>query len=74
METASSARSGAVLGAGPVSASAPVSSSSTTYPIPGTLEARKRTGIAAVSFLLIMAVLSYIAKQQIWANVKKKQA
>ena len=38
------------------------------------MEARKRTGIAAVSFLLIMAVLSYIAKQQIWANVKKKQA
>ena len=38
------------------------------------MEARKRTGIAAVSFLLIMAVLSYIAKQQIWANLKKKQA
>ena len=38
------------------------------------MEARKRTGIAAVSFLLIMAVLSYIAKQQIWANIKKKQA
>ena len=38
------------------------------------MEARKRTGIAAVSFLLIMAVLSYIAKQQIWANVKKKQS
>ena len=38
------------------------------------MEARKRTGIAAVSFLLIMAVLSYIAKQQIWANVKKKKS
>ena len=38
------------------------------------MEARKRTGIAAISFLLIMAVLSYIAKLQIWANVKKKQA
>ena len=38
------------------------------------MEARKRTGIAAISFLLIMAVLSYIAKLQIWSNVKKKQA
>lgn len=38
------------------------------------MEVRKRTGIAAVSFLLIMSVLSYLAKQQIWANVKKKQA
>jgi ubiquinol-cytochrome c reductase cytochrome c1 subunit len=38
------------------------------------MEVRKRTGIAAISFLLIMSVLSYLAKQQIWANVKKKQA
>jgi len=38
------------------------------------MEVRKRTGIAAVTFLLIMSVLSYLAKQQIWANVKKKQA
>ncbi len=38
------------------------------------MEARKRTGIAAISFLLIMAVLSYIAKLQIWSNVKKKEA
>ena len=37
------------------------------------LEVRKRTGIAAITFLLIMAVLSYLAKQQIWANVKKKK-
>ena len=37
------------------------------------MEVRKRTGIATITFLLIMAVLSYIAKQQIWANVKKKQ-
>ena len=38
------------------------------------MEVRKRTGIAAISFLIIMSVLSYLAKQQIWANVKKKQA
>ena len=38
------------------------------------MEVRKRTGIAAVTFLLIMSILSYLAKQQIWANVKKKQA
>ena len=38
------------------------------------MEVRKRTGIAAVTFLLIMIILSYLAKQQIWANVKKKQA
>ena len=37
------------------------------------MEERKRTGIAAIAFLLIMAVLSYMAKQQIWANLKKKQ-
>ncbi len=38
------------------------------------MEVRKKTGIAAVTFLLIMSILSYLAKQQIWANVKKKQA
>jgi ubiquinol-cytochrome c reductase cytochrome c1 subunit len=38
------------------------------------MEERKRTGIAAIAFLLIMAVLSFMAKQQIWANLKKKQA
>ena len=38
------------------------------------MEVRKRTGIAAISFLLIMAVMSYFAKLQIWANIKKKQA
>ncbi len=37
------------------------------------MEERKRTGIAAIAFLLVMAVLSYMAKQQIWANLKKKQ-
>ena len=35
------------------------------------MEVRKRTGIATVSFLLIMVVLSYLAKQQIWASIKK---
>ena len=38
------------------------------------MEVRKRTGIAAVTFLLIMSILSYLAKQQIWGNVKRKQA
>ena len=35
------------------------------------MEVRKRTGIATVSFLLIMVILSYFAKVQIWSNIKK---
>ena len=32
------------------------------------MEVRKRTGIATVSFLLIMVILSYFAKVQIWSK------
>ena len=35
------------------------------------MEVRKKTGIATVSFLLIMVILSYFAKVQIWSNIKK---
>ena len=37
------------------------------------MDTRKRIGISTVSFLLIMVVLSYLAKVQIWAPLKKNK-
>jgi ubiquinol-cytochrome c reductase cytochrome c1 subunit len=36
------------------------------------LEDRKETGLRVVLFLLIMTAFLYLAKQQIWAHIKKK--
>lgn len=37
-------------------------------------EARKRTGVAVMIFLLILTVLSYLAYRQVWADMKGKGA
>ncbi len=36
------------------------------------MESRKRIGLATISFLLVMVILSYFAKLRIWSNLKRK--
>ena len=38
------------------------------------MEVRKRTGIATVTFLFILVVLSYFAKIHVWSNLKKNKS
>ena len=38
------------------------------------LEERKRIGVAAMFFLIVMTILSYFAMRFIWADVKKAKA
>ncbi len=44
-----------------------------TWTAEPTLEARRRTGVGVVGFLIILTILGYLSYQRVWADLKRKK-
>ena len=44
-----------------------------TWTAEPTLEARRRTGVGVVAFLIILTILGYLSYQRVWADLKRKK-
>lgn len=44
-----------------------------TWTAEPTLEARRRTGVGVVAFLIVLTILGYLSYQRVWADLKRKK-